>query len=189
MDEFKILIGKGYDWETFVYIFQDLEGFKFGITNSIERRQKQYEKDRPTLKLKYCKPFSNRNIARFIEYHMKSKFPIIKGLETTNANLEELINFIETFTIRAEDFNINPPYIKKNEENQNSISSKNERRKSYTIEDKRLENVNAYMKWTKEDDEKLEALFSEGKNIIELSEIFGRKNSAIKSRINKSTIT
>jgi hypothetical protein len=44
---------------------------------------------------------------------------------------------------------------------------------------------NAYSKWNKEDDEKLEILFCEGLSVSELSKEFGRNNGAIRSRINK----
>ncbi len=54
-----------------------------------------------------------------------------------------------------------------------------------TIETKRQLYPNAYEKWTSEDDEKLELLYCEGKTIKELSELFGRNNGAIRSRINK----
>ena len=43
----------------------------------------------------------------------------------------------------------------------------------------------AYQPWTDEADEKLVLLFREGKTVKELSEIFGRTNGAIRSRINK----
>jgi hypothetical protein len=44
---------------------------------------------------------------------------------------------------------------------------------------------NAYEKWDKSDDAKLECLFCEGKTISELAEIFKRQPSAIRSRVNK----
>tara|TARA_Y100000815_G_C13270321_1_gene472765 strand:- start:710 stop:1105 length:396 start_codon:yes stop_codon:yes gene_type:complete len=100
MDRFKIRRGKGYDWPTYVYIMQDSIGCKFGITNNIQRREKQHLKTRPFLKLKYYKVLENRNIARLIEYKMKLHLPIIKevglGIETTNAPIEKLIEFIES---------------------------------------------------------------------------------------------
>ena len=189
MDKFKVLTGKGYDWETFVYIFQDIEGCKFGITNNIERRQRQYEKNRPSLKLKYCKPFRDRNIARYIEYQMKVKFPIINGLETTSASVLELISFIQTidhnFDVSYLESLPTLDYIEIKETIVFDEKKRTESLKSYSIADKRLENTNAYMKWTKDDDEKLEQLFCEGKSIKELCEIFERNNGAIKSRINK----
>ena len=43
----------------------------------------------------------------------------------------------------------------------------------------------AYEPWPKEADEKLTLLFRQGKTVKELSEIFGRTNGAIRSRINK----
>ena len=56
---------------------------------------------------------------------------------------------------------------------------------TYSIEACRQEYPNAYMPWTKEDDEQLEQLFCEGKSIGELSEVFQRKKGAIESRIKK----
>lgn len=103
MDRFKIKKGfgtgpmNGYSRKTFVYIMRDSYGCKFGITNDLERRQKQYLESRPELKLEYSKHFENRNIARLIEYKMKLQFPIIRelGFETTSAPLKDLIEFIE----------------------------------------------------------------------------------------------
>lgn len=43
----------------------------------------------------------------------------------------------------------------------------------------------AYEPWTKKEDGKLIAMFRQGKNVNELSQIFGRTRGAIKSRINK----
>ena len=57
--------------------------------------------------------------------------------------------------------------------------------KTYTLIEKRAENKNAYNPWTKEDDDKLELLFCEGKTTNELSEIFSRNKGAINSRIKK----
>lgn len=57
--------------------------------------------------------------------------------------------------------------------------------KAYSVEKIRQEHKNAYLPWTKEDDNKLELLFCEGKKLKELAEIFGRKESAISSRIVK----
>lgn len=44
---------------------------------------------------------------------------------------------------------------------------------------------NAYLPWSSEDDEQLEILYYCGKNVKELSEIFGRNEGAIRSRIKK----
>ena len=98
MQRFKIRKGKGYDWPTYIYVMQDSKGCKFGMTNNIERREKQHLKTKSELKLMHYKIFENRNIARIIELKMKLHFPIIKGLgiETTSAPIEELIEFIET---------------------------------------------------------------------------------------------
>lgn len=45
--------------------------------------------------------------------------------------------------------------------------------------------IHSYERWTKECDEKLELLFSKGYSIRELGVEFGRKNGAIRARINK----
>jgi len=44
---------------------------------------------------------------------------------------------------------------------------------------------NSGKKWTKEDEEKLEFLFKAGKTIDDLTEIFGRKQKGIESRLEK----
>ena len=44
---------------------------------------------------------------------------------------------------------------------------------------------NAYQPWTPEDDNKLELLYCKGKKLAELTEVFGRKEGAIRSRIKK----
>lgn len=56
---------------------------------------------------------------------------------------------------------------------------------AYTIEACRVEHPNAYKPWTQEDDDLLEQLFCEGKTTRELSDIFQRKQGAIRSRIKK----
>ncbi len=66
-----------------------------------------------------------------------------------------------------------------------SIKGKRGIKKGYTLSEKREKNKNAYLPWTNEDDNKLELLFCEGKNVKELSEIFGRNNGSIQSRIKK----
>ncbi len=43
----------------------------------------------------------------------------------------------------------------------------------------------AYMPWTKDDDGRLESLFSEGKKVAELARLFGRQDGAIRARIKK----
>ena len=187
MDSFKILKGKGYDWETFIYIMEDADGCKFGITNDIERRQKQYVKERPSLRLKYCKLLENRNIARLIEYKMKLRFPIIDGLETTNAPKEELISFIETSNTNLEQavLELTEPLVSNHNDVVSELKTTNESSRAYSLDDKRKEHKNAYLKWTKEDDERLEILFCEGRTVKELCEIFERNNGSIRSRIKK----
>ena len=105
MKRFIIRGGNGYNCITYIYVMQDIYGCKFGISNSLERRQFQYSATRPTLVLKHFKALENRNIARLIEYKMKLHFPIIKelGLETTSAPLEEVIEFIETSNLCFEE--------------------------------------------------------------------------------------
>ena len=56
---------------------------------------------------------------------------------------------------------------------------------TYSVEACRIDYPNAYMPWTQEDDDKLEQLFCEGKTTKELSEIFQRKQGAIRSRMKK----
>jgi len=53
------------------------------------------------------------------------------------------------------------------------------------IEIQRQKYKNAYSRWTKEDDQKLELSYCEGLSINELSKLFGRNNGAIRSRIKK----
>lgn len=57
--------------------------------------------------------------------------------------------------------------------------------KAYSVANLRKINPNAYKPWAKEEDEKLELLFCEGKRVGELSVIFGRNRGAITSRIKK----
>ena len=57
--------------------------------------------------------------------------------------------------------------------------------KTYSVEKIREKHKQAYLPWTKEDDNKLELLFCEGKKAKELAEIFGRNIGAINSRIKK----
>jgi hypothetical protein len=61
----------------------------------------------------------------------------------------------------------------------------NEPEKAYDISEIRKTFKKAYEPWTEEADEKLELHFCEGKTIKELSEIFGRNEGAIRSRIKK----
>jgi hypothetical protein len=57
--------------------------------------------------------------------------------------------------------------------------------RSYSIEDKRKDHPNAYMLWTKEDDDYLEQLYCEKLTIKQLSVALGRNQGAIRSRISK----
>lgn len=56
---------------------------------------------------------------------------------------------------------------------------------TYSVEACRIDYPNAYMPWTQEDDDKLEQLFCKGKTTKELSDIFHRKQGAIRSRVKK----
>jgi hypothetical protein len=69
--------------------------------------------------------------------------------------------------------------------NDKSRKVENSKTKSYTVEEKRLIDMNAYKKWTKEEDDLFELMYCEGKSVKELSTHFGRNNGAIRSRINK----
>lgn len=53
------------------------------------------------------------------------------------------------------------------------------------IEKARQEHKNAYMPWTKEDDEKLTEFYKAGKDKMELCKLFGRNMNAINARIEK----
>lgn len=56
---------------------------------------------------------------------------------------------------------------------------------AYSIEVCRIEHPNAYKPWIREDDDMLVQLFSQGKTLKELSDIFQRKPGAILSRMKK----
>lgn len=56
---------------------------------------------------------------------------------------------------------------------------------TYSVYACRQEYPNAYNTWSAEEDKELERLWNEGKNLNELSTLFGRKPGAINSRINK----
>lgn len=64
-------------------------------------------------------------------------------------------------------------------------STKEPKKKAYTLEDLRQEHGNAYLPWEKEADKYLIRLYNEGKSIKELAEIFERNNGAIRSRLKK----
>lgn len=68
----------------------------------------------------------------------------------------------------------------------NNFNNENiESGKKYSVATIRTEHPNAYREWTKEDDEKLEKLKIEGKDVAELAQIFERKEGAISSRLKK----
>ncbi len=56
---------------------------------------------------------------------------------------------------------------------------------AYSMAACRVDYPNAYMPWSAEADSELERLWCEGKSTKELSEIFGRKRGAIRSRVEK----
>jgi (p)ppGpp synthase/HD superfamily hydrolase len=55
----------------------------------------------------------------------------------------------------------------------------------YSVYAARQEHPNAYFTWTSEDDEELKQMWSEGKSVNEIADYFGRKSSAIISRMKK----
>jgi protein-tyrosine phosphatase len=57
--------------------------------------------------------------------------------------------------------------------------------KTYSVEKIRETHNQAYLPWTEEDDNKLKELFYKGQKTKELSQIFGRNEGAISSRIKK----
>lgn len=55
----------------------------------------------------------------------------------------------------------------------------------YSVYAARQEHPNAYEPWTEEADEQLKQMWSEGKSVQEIAEHFGRKPSAIITRMKK----
>lgn len=55
----------------------------------------------------------------------------------------------------------------------------------YSVYAARQEHPNAFNVWTAEDDEELRQMWAEGKSVHEIAEYFGRKDSAIISRMKK----
>lgn len=55
----------------------------------------------------------------------------------------------------------------------------------YKMDERQLVHRNAFARWTKEDDQKLELLFCERKSIEELCDLFGRSSGGIYARIEK----
>ena len=55
----------------------------------------------------------------------------------------------------------------------------------YSVYAARQEHPNAYFTWTSEDDEELKQMWAEGKSVNEIADYFGRKSSAIISRMKK----
>ena len=76
-------------------------------------------------------------------------------------------------------------YIVKQEPFKDDESMIENKAKSYTLEEKRKENGNAYISWDDESDRLLCRMFDEGKSIDLLSEIFERSKGAIRSRLKK----
>jgi hypothetical protein len=57
--------------------------------------------------------------------------------------------------------------------------------KAYSMYGKRKKHSNAYLPWTKEDDDKLECLFSDGTGVKQMCEELGRNRGAVEARIKK----
>ena len=55
----------------------------------------------------------------------------------------------------------------------------------YSVYAARQEHPNAYFTWTSEDDEEVKMMWAEGKSVNEIADYFGRKSSAIISRMKK----
>ena len=55
----------------------------------------------------------------------------------------------------------------------------------YSVYAARQEHPNAYFTWTSEDDEELKQMWAEGKSVNEIADYFGRKSSAVISRMKK----
>ena len=80
-----------------------------------------------------------------------------------------------------------------NKQNYNAAPLKNEtievlkpeKKKAYTVEQKRSEHGNAYVPWDDEADRLLCRMYDEGKSISLLSDIFERTQGAIRSRLKK----
>lgn len=66
-----------------------------------------------------------------------------------------------------------------------SLNDNKSHQKTYTVEQKREENGNAYLPWDDEADALLVRMFEEGKSIKLLSDIFERGPGAIRSRLKK----
>ncbi len=54
-----------------------------------------------------------------------------------------------------------------------------------TLAEIREKHPNAYRPWSEEQDEELKKLFNEGKKVIEIMKIFGRKRGGINARLEK----
>jgi hypothetical protein len=57
--------------------------------------------------------------------------------------------------------------------------------RAWTVEEARKEHKAAYARWTEEEDARLAAEFAAGRTVEELAELFGRKPSAIVSRLRR----
>lgn len=68
---------------------------------------------------------------------------------------------------------------------QPGTQSSPQKEETHTLEQKREQYGNAYLPWEEEADNLLKKWYSEGKTISELSEMFERKPSAIRSRLRK----
>lgn len=79
----------------------------------------------------------------------------------------------------------NPPTNKQTSFNIGQTNSAKKKGKTYTIDEKRAEHNNAYMKWDDDADRILCKLFDEGNSIDQLAEMFERGKGAIRSRLKK----
>lgn len=104
-------------------------------------------------------------------------------VRTTNpmkSVVEQIINCNKCFS-ELEKLHVYCPYCGQKVDESVKVVKEN----TFSLEDFRKTHKNAYFPWTKEDDEKLELLFCEGKSNSELSQIFGRNQGAISARIEK----
>jgi len=65
------------------------------------------------------------------------------------------------------------------------VKQAEEAAKAYSVAELRQKHPQAYARWSAEDDDRLEALYCEGRKNKELAAIFGRDPGAIRSRIKK----
>lgn len=113
------------------------------------------------------------------------EIPEIFTVRTTNAIKQVVENVIicSGCFSQLEKLHVYCPYCGKKVAQDLSQVPGNE--KTYSVGQIRETHTHAYLPWTKEDDQRLELLFSQGKSSNELSELFGRNLGGINSRIEK----